>query len=291
MVSYEFNVTIDRFAIADEAISSCGNILIAAGFDPAEIQSLFLQAANQLASGEAISVEPEAEAAGPRDKTMVDADDIRSAFEELPAIQALEKLKTRAEALDRPSDGKEVLAKCLSLVFKMIPLIEEAQNWIRAEAEIIGVLVEPFKAEWIERASDDELDDSRSIIFLDDFDISYRLNWDFIEDVARYLVDYGDNDSFNDFFVEIMSRNITPTQEIVVTIENGRNFFKLEGEFRRYVLNQKEEILETSFLDEFARTHDFPQPSYLFINSLKRMEEAGEIERYTRGNRKRVRII
>ena len=123
MVSYEINVTIDRFAIADEAISSCGNILIAAGFDPTEIQSLFLQAANQLASGEAISVEPEVEAAGPRDKSMADVDDIRSAFEELPAIQALEKLKMRAispsETLIHFYSGASVAVRHMRRMYQM----------------------------------------------------------------------------------------------------------------------------------------------------------------------------
>ena len=126
MVASSLNVGVNKLAIAEEVINSSCNILMAAGFEVTEIESLLRQAADQMASGDAVQIQA-GEESGQRVHSL-DADDIRSEFEELPAIESLRKLKMRAEAGGRPSDGREQLAKCLPLAMDMLPHIMVAQN-------------------------------------------------------------------------------------------------------------------------------------------------------------------
>ena len=99
---------------------------MAAGFEVTEIESLLRQAADQMASGDAVQIQTGEESG--QGVHSLDADDIRSEFEELPAIESLKKLKMRAEAVGRPSGGREQLTKCLPLAMNMLPHIMVAQN-------------------------------------------------------------------------------------------------------------------------------------------------------------------
>ena len=107
MVACSLNVGVNKLAIAEEVITSACNILMAAGFKVTEIESLLRQAADQMASGDAVQIQTGEESG--QGVNSLDADDIRSEFEELPAIESLKKLKMRAEAVGRPSDGREQL--------------------------------------------------------------------------------------------------------------------------------------------------------------------------------------
>jgi hypothetical protein len=128
--NYNFNVGgVDKLAVAEEVMNSAGNILVAAGFAPEEIEALFRQAADQMSSGEAVhesETMPDHEASD--SNGLADAEDILSEFNQLPPVRALEKLKTRAEALDRPHDSPEALNKSFDIAMKMMPHIEEASN-------------------------------------------------------------------------------------------------------------------------------------------------------------------
>jgi len=272
-------------------MSSCSNILVAAGFSAAEIQILFQQAADQLASGEAMHGWHQETVTGNLGGALVDADAIRIQFAELPTVQALQKLKTRAEALERPSDSREALAKCFDLVSRVVPNIAEAQAWIMSTAEAAGVRVEASKAAWIEAATDDELDDESAVIFLDDFEITYPLGFDVIENVVHALIDIGDKDRFDQLYKAIMARGIKLPGETSDSLESGRKTLDLLDAFYDFIFSRPEEFMETPVLEEFVRTHDFPQPSYFLIGWLRKMEEAGRIERYKRANRWRVQIL
>ena len=110
MVTYTVNVASNKMAIAEEVISSAGNILVAAGFEPNEIATLFRDASDQLISGAAISVADEYQSSD-QDHESVDLDDLRNAFENTDASKKMEKLKRRADALDRPHDSPDALKK------------------------------------------------------------------------------------------------------------------------------------------------------------------------------------
>ena len=121
MVACSLNVGVNKLAIAEEVITSACNILMAAGFEVTQVESLLRQAADQMASGDAVQIQTGEESG--QGVHSLDADDIRSEFEELPAIESLRRLKMRAEAVGRSSDGREQLAKCLPLAMDMLPHI------------------------------------------------------------------------------------------------------------------------------------------------------------------------
>ena len=107
MVACSLNVGVDKLAIAEEVITSACNILMTAGFETTEIESLLRHAADQMASGDAVPIQAGEESV--QRVHSLDADGIRSEFEELPPIESLRKLKMRAEAGGKPNDGREQL--------------------------------------------------------------------------------------------------------------------------------------------------------------------------------------
>ena len=54
MVACSLNVGVNKLAIAEDGATSACNILMAAGFEVTEIESLLRQAADQMTSGDAV---------------------------------------------------------------------------------------------------------------------------------------------------------------------------------------------------------------------------------------------
>jgi len=290
MVTYTVNVASNKMAIAEEVISSAGNILVAAGFAPNEIAALFRAASEQLTSGAAISVSDEYHSPE-QDHDSMDLDDLRNAFESTDASKKLEKLKRRADALDRPHDSPDALKKCYDIVLKMLPLIGEMQKWLIATASEAKIEVVENQSDWTETASDEDLDREHEIIFLDAFDWTYPLNFQLVDDVASELVDKGEVDAFNGLSDLISSYGITLPNDLIETLEKGHRTLDLKDVFRSHVLQQSDEILETKFLEDFVRNFDFPHPSYFLQGWLTQMEGEGLINRYKSSNRWRIQVI
>lgn len=290
MATYTMNVSLNKMAVAEEVISSAGNILVAAGFGPGEIAALFHEAAEQLVSGEAVNRTDDTPH-GEVGVGGIDLDDIRTEFEEIAPVLALAKLKRRADALDRPHDNLEALAKCYALADKMLPLIGEAQNWLRAAAEKNDISVVADQNEWASSASDEELDREHEIMFICEFDWSYPLGLEFIDSVLSELVEKGEEDKFNHLVAELESRNVTLPSSTLETIEEGQSILRLKSVFWDHVLSQSEEVQETQFLEAFVKATGFPRPSYFLIGWLQQIEEGGLVERYKASNRWRLRVI
>jgi len=290
MVTYTVNVASNKMAIAEEVISSAGNILVAAGFEPNEIAALFRDASEQLTSGTAINMADEYRPYN-QDSDSVDLDDLRNAFENTDASKKMEKLKRRADALDRPHDNPDALKKCYDIVLKMLPLIGEMQKWLITAASEAKIEVVENQSDWTETASDEDLDREHEIIFLDAFDWTYPLNFQLVDDVASELVDKGEVDAFNGLSDLISSYGITLPNDLIETLEKGHRTLDIKEVFRSHVLSQSEEILETKFLEDFVRSFDFPHPSYFLQGWLTQMEGEGLINRYKSSNRWRVKVI
>ena len=96
VIACNLNVGVNKVAIAEDVLTSACTLLMTAGFETTEIESLLRHAADQMASGDAVPIQA-GEESGQRVHSL-DADDIRSEFEELPPIESLRKLKMRAEA-------------------------------------------------------------------------------------------------------------------------------------------------------------------------------------------------
>lgn len=291
VATYTMNIGLNKMAVAEEVITSAGNILVAAGFEPDEIAALFNQAAEQLASGDALTRIDDLSNSEYSASDALDIDDIMTEFGEIPSVQALAKLKKRADALDRPHDNVDALEKCYSLTEKMIPLIGEAQNWLRSTAKNNNIDIIDDQSDWTTSATDEELDREHEIIFICEFDWSYPLSLDFVESVVSELVEKGDENRFNHVVEQLDELNISMPTSARETIEQGKEILSLKSIFWDYVLSQSAEVQETQFLDAFVKSTGFPRPSYFLIGWLQQMEEGGLVERYKASNRWRLRVI
>lgn len=291
MVTYKIDVLPNRFAIAEEVISSAGNVLVAAGFEPDEIASIFQQAAEQLTTGEAITLADETSDETAPSKNAIDLDDIRAELDQLAPVKALEKLNRRAEALDRPHDDLKALLKCFDLATKMLPHIASAQHWIRETAKLNGIDIIEDRNRWTIEASDDDLDRADDIIFICEFEWSYPLCLEFIDSVVTELVEQGDKERFFELTSAVDKLVISMPNLYNEMVEEGRDIIGKKDEFWQHVLSQPTEVQETQFLENFIKSTGFPRPSHFLMGWLQQMEESGLVERYKSANRWRLRVL
>lgn len=218
----------DKLAIAEQVIVSAGNILTAAGFDRAQIEAFFRQAADHLASGYA-KFEFEQSGSGAAEEN--GASDLRSDFRDIAPVRALATLARQAGALGRPDECTETAKDRFDLAMKMVPHIADAQNWLRRSAEAAGLSLAANRHEAIETAPRNESKCGSDKIFLDDFEAEYKQSFDFIRVVADALVDQRDEDAFLRLLVALVDGGISVTSDLKGSIEEGVRIFGPQNTF------------------------------------------------------------
>jgi hypothetical protein len=99
--------------------------------------------------------------------------------------------------------------------------------------------VEGWKSEWIETASDDDLDRAHEIIFLDDFDVTYPLGLGFINQVFGALIDEGDESRFDALYAEISDIEVGMDSDMLDTLKKGMLALSLRQTFDDFILSQR----------------------------------------------------
>lgn len=278
----------DRLAIAEEVMSSAGNILAAAGYTSEEIEAIFRQAADQIASGVAFDPAPSNDVN--RHAFDTAAEKILTAFEEVDAVRALAKLRSRADALDRPHNSRKALDRCVPLASKMLPEIASAQTWLLREASAAGVTILPSRKDWIADVSDADLDKEHELIFFDSYELQDRLNLDFLTEVAHALVSLGTTVEFEAFYSALVESRLALSVELRSAMEDGKQAFATKRVFQEEVLAQSDEFAETAFIQEFVARHDVPERPHVLMGWMQQLEEQGRLSRYKRSNRWRVSV-
>lgn len=293
MATYTVNLGgIDRSAIAEEVVSSAARVLMAAGFALEEVASLFRQAGDQLESGEAVR-ETEVDDYEADDSMSSGSEryDLIDNFDKLPSVKSLHRLAKRSDAIGS-LDDEPSLVRAVKLVAEAIPLRREALGWLNAQAQSAGFGVSPNREEWIEAATDEQLDNEDQVIFLDDYQFSGNFNWHLISQVARALAASGEVEHLGSFGELVLDENVflevRIQDEVREAIEACGNF----QDFSQYVLSQsgQGELAQSEFLDNFVRTYSFGGGTYMLQNWLDGLAAKGLVERYKRSNRWRISV-
>lgn len=293
MVTYTINMGgIDRNALAEEVMASTARVLILAGFSTEDVGNLFRQASEQLISGEATS--PRAEPAWIDDDEYDDSAissqyDLLDRFEQLPSVKTLNRLAKRSSVIGELDDPK-ALAKAVDLVTEAVGLRHEALIWVRAEAAKAGLTVADDREAWIDSASDDELDQEDSIVFLDDYRFSADFNWYIVAQVVRSLAESGDRDALASFSQLVSSDALAFDQRIKEDVERAVAASEKYDDFQRHMQGYAGvgEVMQTEVFDKFIREHSFQGGTYLLEGWLEAMGRRGVLERYKRSNRWRI---
>jgi hypothetical protein len=295
MATFTVDLSTNRFAIAEEVLSSAAKVLVTAGFESAEVASLLRQAAEQLDSGVAISNGPDAFGGQVDDEAAVPATpDIYELFErydQIPERRSLARLSKRASAIGY-ANTEEDLSKAFEILQQSLPLAEGALNWLVQKCSATGIQVEPHKDEWLERASDEELDHENQIVFLDDWKVNGDFQLDQIGVLARSYAHSGNLESFSELVGLIKTHKVIYERENLEEIERTADALKALVDFREF-LNQRRgsgEVMQSTLLDEFTLQSGFSGGTYVLDGWLDSLSKQGILQRYKRSNRWRVVI-
>lgn len=288
LVTYSVSVDVNKFGVASEAISSAARILAAAGFSPSEIAAFFRRAADDLEGNS----RDDLEAAGTIDdeaSASFTHYDLIDEYESIPEKKALSRIEKRAAALDR-DDTKEALERTLAIVEQALPLAETATAWLIQRCSETGIQVEPNKDEWLQSASDDELDLEDEILFLDDWQINGDFQLHNIEYLARSYARSADIESFGRLVALIRAHKVIYGSDVMAEIEETADALESMAGFVEFVRGHSGsgEITQSSLFDDYIRETGFSGGTHMLEGWLEALAERSEIDRYKRSNRWRV---
>lgn len=187
----------DPLAIAGQVIVSAGNILVAAGFTREEIRAFFLQAADQLADANEPQVAESGAAAG-----------LKAEFARTDAVRQL------AAGCAQAHDPNASLRDRFDLAMRMIPLVAEAQHWLRREAAQAGL---PVIAD---RRQDDGAAAGRALVF-EDYEECYAPALDHLGALLEDLARAGDGEAVAFLLQTMTDEGITITHALGQTIQGA----------------------------------------------------------------------
>ena len=264
-------------------------VLRLSGFSMEELGGLLRKASEQVTAGERFAVGA-GEGEFGRDKPMRSRDDLLERLEDLPAFKRLEQLAKRSWVFNDDLSNPKALAKAIELVKEAVNPRRQVLEWMHAEATGLGLKVVPDRGAWIERASDEELDQDGGIIFLDDYPFFGHFNWHIVSQIARRLASTGHREALEAFGAVIIDDTLCIDKRIKDDVENAVIQAKRHDEFQRYVQAQagNGELTQSDFLHLFVRHNNFEGSTFILENWLEGMATCGAIERYKRSGRWRI---
>jgi hypothetical protein len=293
MPTYTVNLSTNKFAIAEEVLSSATKVLITAGFEAAEVAGLLRKAADQIDSGAAISdqadqSDQDTRAFAPSSRGKYD---IFDRYDETPQKRSLARLTKRASAIGY-ADTEEDLEKAFEILQQSLPLAEDALKWIVSECSAAGIRVEPHKDEWLENASDEELDRENEIVFLDDWQVNGDFQLNQIGVLARSYAHAGNLEGFSSLVKLIKAYQVIYERENLEEIERATDALEALASFKEFLAAYRGsgELMQSTILDEFILRSGFSGGTYFLEGWLDLFSKEGFLQRYKRSNRWRILI-
>lgn len=195
----------DRLAIAQQVIRSAGDVLRAAGFSREEIGSFFRQAADTL-----LPVD-EAQPPPPMEDGLVEQ--VARDFGESRLGRDIAGLNAQLLDMGLPQRGAP-LAGHFDLAMKLIPLIAEAQDSLRAAAGKAGLKV--FADRRVAEAQADS-----AAMYLDDFRSLWSGGFDLIAALFSALSERGDEQAFTFLLESLLENSVVISFELKQAIESA----------------------------------------------------------------------
>lgn len=286
-------VGVHQEAIAEEVISSAAKVLLLAGLTEHQIGDLFEQASQQMRSGEAVGREHTDDS---EDYFKEDDDDqsiwgIAEKFENIGPVKSLKRLGKRANTVGDIHDPV-TLAKAVALTTEAAGLRKEALDWLRVEANKVGIEVVANHDQWTEIATDEQLDDEENVLFLDDYSWSGDFSWYLVSAIARALIGTGDRETLSNISEIFLDEDVAIESDIREEIEKAVATVGQYEKFFEYVQSHSGsgELAQAGFFDVFINTTGFSSGTYALERWVEGMAKRGELDRYKRSNRWRILV-
>lgn len=291
---------IDTETVAQAAIKSCFDLLINIGFDHGEVGKLFLMASHDISedaeSVELIRKELFASLEGGDSDEEFSRGNKYAIFDEMDKqafFKKLEVLGKRLETVHDVNDAKTA-TKVLGLIKSAIPLRLQLVEWVRLKASGNGFIVQDYKFNWRETASDEDLMNEDELFFLDD-ELQYRCGFRFnaVYQVSRYYEKIGNRTDLvalkNLIDVPGLLLKSGMFEELDKQISTTESFEALKVYLKE--IQGPKVIMQSELINEFSKSQDAGLSQYLVQEWLEMLDGDKVLKRYKDKGRWRIELF
>lgn len=285
-----------RIEIAGAALQGAINVMVAAGLSDAEIKSLLLQAvgsaADDLPTAAFVDDSDFDEDADGDSGTRLSRYDLDDAFERTSAFKTLERLSKRASAVSE-LDSDAACAKFEGLIIEALPQMKAALAWYQAECGRAGLALEFDRSEWLDNASDEELDNEDAHIFYEDTAAVQTFAPWTISQYARAAERFGRAEQLRAILEQIVAEEVILNRSAFDDLSEAFKHASLKAVIEAQVVSLDEgfEMPQSEFIQALVRVVEGNVSEYLIAGWLEDFATMGLVERYKRSNRWQIKRL
>lgn len=292
-MSINLGAPLAKIEVAAAALQGAVNVMVAAGLTDAEISKLLLNAASSTEHEPMPATFAEdddfGEVGGGMHTSRYDLDD---SFERTSIFKTLERLAKRANAVNELED-EAVCAKFERLIFEALPQMKAALAWYQAECAGAGLALEFDRSEWLDNASDEDLDNEEAHIFYEDTAAVQTFAPWVISRYARAAARFGRAEELRQIVEQVVAEGVILDRSAFDDLSEAFKHASLKSIIEAEVVSLDEgfEMAQSEFIQALARVVDGNVSDYLIAGWLEDFAAKGLVERYKRSNRWQIRRL
>lgn len=285
-----------KIEIANAALQGAISVMVAAGLSDSEIASLLLKAVGSAGENlpttafvDDIDFDENADGAIETRLSRYDLDD---AFERTNAFKILERLSKRASAVNE-LDGDAAFAKLERLIIEALPQMKAALAWYQVECGRAGLALEFDRSEWLDNASDEELDNEDAHIFYEDTAAVQTFSPWIISQYARAAAEFGRAEELRQIIEKIVAEEVILNRSTFDDLSDAFMHASVKTVIEAQVASLDEgfEIPQSDFIQILVRGVDGNVSEHLIAGWLEDFAAKGLVERYKRSNRWQIKRL
>lgn len=218
--------------------------------------------------------------------------DLDEAFERTSAFKTLGRLSKRASAVN-DLDSDAACAKFERLIIEALPQMKAALAWYQAECGRAGLALEFDRSEWLDNASDEELDNEDAHIFYEDTAAVQTFAPWAISQYARAAARFGRAEQLREIVEQVVAEGVILDRSAFDDLAEAFEHASLKAVIEAQVVSLDEgfEMPQSEFIQALVRAVDGNVSEYLIAGWLEDFAASGLVERYKRSNRWQIKRL
>jgi hypothetical protein len=207
-------------------------------------------------------------------------------YDEISAIKSLETMFKKTQHILH-CDTEADRTRDLNLIFEVIPLICEANRWLREYAAQNGLRIEEDYEDWMEAATETELLEMERIIFMLDAGFTLYFFDHVIERLFKSLAEAGDTKTIHTLLDHLSVQDMYVSRRTLLGVAKCSEAAAHYAAFASYLKStcSGSPKFESSIINAFITAHDFRHGTNILKIWTIELAKTIPLNRHKTGNR------
>lgn len=292
---YSASIDVPTEATKDEigrtALQGALNVMSTAGISDREIARLLKQAASVFEENPSLELEDAPQEFVGCDHPITSYE-IDRRFEKIQLYKILSRLNKRMDSI-RNWETVASCEKAEALISDSLPSLKAALSWYQDECSKHDLILQLDREQWLEQASDDDLDNEEAYIFYDSTaGLQTFALWN-ISQYAHAAARLGRAQQLQTVLEAIVEQGVILDKRTFDDLTEALS----NASFKAFIENQVRaleggfEMAQSDFIHALARSANGEVSEHLIATWLEDFGQAGILERYKRSNRWQIRRL